>query len=250
MYSSQGRAVIAMWTAAFCDRPEDERLYATTGPWGRTAWTMASVRLRRRNVSAFTEPAYVRVRPEADLRLTALRSSKSGGNRLNDLDPIAPRQVPFIEGSALKYAPIRFDDFPRSHIFVLTRDKDAAKTDFFRFRNSKGQHFCRVPLTPFARADAVANVATSLYKVRMIDVVANLYRAKKFRTLGIGEKEQVRRHFSWIRFGWFALDNRKEFIEIPSREKLARRRGRLSITPPSNHVFVSSAMSFVRELQS
>lgn len=83
----------------------------------------------------------------------------------------------------------------------------------------------------------------------MVNVVANLDGTEKFRTFGIGEKKQVCRHSRWIRFGRFALDDQKEFVEVFSRKKLTRRRGRFDITPPMNHVFVGSAMFFVWKFQ-
>ena len=83
----------------------------------------------------------------------------------------------------------------------------------------------------------------------MLNVVANVDGTEKCRTFGIGEKKQVCRHARWIRFGRFALDDQKEFVEVFSRKKLTRRGGRFDMTPALNHLLVSSAMFFVWKFQ-
>lgn len=79
----------------------------------------------------------------------------------------------------------------------------------------------------------------------MVDVVANLDGAEKSRTFGISEEKQVRRHGCRIRLGEFALNDRKEFVEVFSRKELTRRCGCFDITPPMDHVFVRGKMFFV-----
>jgi hypothetical protein len=184
-------------------------------------------------------------------KLAVVQPVKSGEptTSLNNLNPIAARQLSFVEGSAFKYATIRFNDFPGSNIRVLTGDKEVRKSDFLRLRNSEGQHSRRITLAPFAWADAVANMATSLDEVRMVNVVAYLDGTEEFRTFGIGKKKQVCRHSRWIRFGQIALDDQQKFIEVFSRKKLTRRRRRFDNAPSMNHVFVGSAMVFVWNFQ-